>query len=464
VNSILKTVLILIFLTNCSLNSNSKFWSYEKIKEQKIEVGSFTEECKKKFFIKKCKKVKKENIKNEFKKEKVLNSEFNSNLKISLHSKPIKKSFVNNHDNNNGRINYEGNLEKVSRFKFSKIKNFFQYNPEIIFDGKNIIFFDNKGSIFKFDEKTKLIWKKNHYLKSEKRQTPVLRFAKSNKTLIVADNKAKNYAVDINTGTLLWSQINNSPFNSQIKTYEDKFFIIDYDNILRAYSIKNGEEIWNIKTETSIIRSQKKLSMVIIDGKIYFNNSLGDISAVDIKNGQLIWQRPTQSNYASQDSYNLKNSELIADNQNLYFSNNKNEFFSIELNTGSINWIQKINSSLKPTLIDNYIFTVSIEGFLIIIEKNSGNIIRSTDLFKKFNKKKNNFGKIKIRDSLYPVGFIVGKNNIYLSTDKGHLLLIDIKTGQTIKILKIDSAKISRPFVQNQNFYIIKDNSILKLN
>ena len=290
-----------------------------------------------------------------------------------------------------------------------------------------------------------------------------MRFAKSNKTLIVADNKAKNYAVDINTGSLLWSQINNSPFNSQIKTYEDKFFIIDYDNILRAYSIKDGEEIWNIKTETSIMRSQKKLSMVIIDNKIYFNNSLGDISAVDIKNGQLIWQRPTRSNYASQDSYNLKNSELIADNQNLYFSNNKNEFSSIELNTGSINWIQKINSSLKPTLIDNYIFTVSIEGFLIIIEKNSGNIIRSTDLFKKFDKKRL-WNEKKIRDSLYPVGFIVGKNNIYLSTDKGHLLLIDIKTGQTIKILKIDSEKISRPFVQNQNLYIIKDNSILKLN
>ena len=94
-NNILKTVLILFFLTNCSLNSNSKFWSHERIKEQKIEAGSYTEECKKKFFIKKCKKVKKLNIKNEFKKEKVLNSEFNSNLKISLHSKPIKKSFIN---------------------------------------------------------------------------------------------------------------------------------------------------------------------------------------------------------------------------------------------------------------------------------------------------------------------------------------------------------------------------------
>ena len=52
-------------------------------------------------------------------------------------------------------------------------------------------------------------------------------------------------------------------------------------------------------------------------------------------------------------------------------------------------------------------------------------------------------------DNLHP-----GKNNIYLTTDKGHLLLIDIASGQTIKILKIDKEKISRPFVENKNLYI----------
>ena len=37
-----------------------------------------------------------------------------------------------------------------------------------------------------------------------------------------------------------------------------------------------------------LIRSQKKLSMVIYQDKIYFNNSIGDITAVDINKGILI--------------------------------------------------------------------------------------------------------------------------------------------------------------------------------
>ena len=58
----------------------------------------------------------------------------------------------------------------------------------------------------------------------------------------------------------------------------------------------------------------------------------------------------------------------------------------------------------------------------------------------------------------------MGKSNIYLTTDNGKLLVVDIKTGKTISILKIDNEKISRPFVLNKNLYIIKENSIIKLN
>ena len=71
-------------------------------------------------------------------------------------------------DNNNGRTNYNGNLKKSSRFKFSRIDNFDFTEPEIIFSKNNIIFFDNKGSILKFDEKSKLVWKKNFIINLRK--------------------------------------------------------------------------------------------------------------------------------------------------------------------------------------------------------------------------------------------------------------------------------------------------------
>ncbi len=435
-NSIFKILLIFIFLTNCSFNKNSSFWTTEKIdKIEKIELP------------------KKEDI---IKTENKLISEFNANVKISLYAKAIDNSFSNNLDNNNGRINFNGNLKKISKYKFSAIKNFHQYDPEILFYKDDIIFFDNKGTIMRFDSDSNLVWKKNNYTKSEKKQNPILFFAISKKILIVADNIAKYYAIDVDTGNILWSKNNTAPFNSELKVYKDRFFIVDYQNILRAYSIKDSKEIWNVNTENSLVRTQKKLSMVIVEKKIYFNNSLGDISAVDVHSGELLWQNSTQSNLTFDESFFLKTSDIIADKQTLYFSNDKNQFYSLDIKTGNVNWKQKINSILRPTLIDNYLFTISLEGLLFIIDKNSGNIVRITNLLKQFKSKQRN--KIKF------TGFIVGNENIYISTNYGRLLIAEISTGQIKSIIKIDKNKISRPFILNQKLIVITDNSIIKLN
>ena len=438
-NKIYHILFIIIFFSSCSLNKNSKFWSTSKKINQESNLN--------------LEEIKKVEI---FNKEKSINKEFNENLKIDIGKNFYEDSLFINYSNNDGRINFDGNLQNISKYKFSKIKNFYQYEPVISFQKNNIIFFENKGSILKFDENSNLLWKKNYYSDSEKKLNPIIQLANNEKFLVAADNIAKYYMLDLETGELIWSQINFAPFNSEIKIYKDKFFVVDFSNTLRCFSLTNGEELWNVKTQNSLIRSQKKLSIVIVKDKIFFNNSIGDISAVDLNQGELLWQLPTQSSLIYESSFSLETSNIITDNKTLFFSNNKNQFFSIDINSGSFNWKTKINSSLKSSLVENTLFSISSEGYLFLIDKDKGNIIRITDIF-------NNF-KIKKRKSIRPTGFILGSNKIYLSTNNGRLLIIDIKTGKIISVLKIDSEKILRPIISNQNLFVIKDNAIIKLN
>ena len=433
-NKIISFIIFFIIITSCSFNQNSKFWSAsQNIPEEKDS-----------------------NFKEIFVTEESLEKELNSNLKIKLNNKVNNDLALRNYFNNDGRLDYDGELKKSSRYKFSKIKNFYQYEPTVSFNKKNLIFFDDKGSIIQFNEKSKLLWKKNYYSKSEKKLKPIMQFANNGKFLVVADNIAKYYMLDLDSGNLIWTKKNLAPFNSQIKIYDDKFFIIDYSNTLRCFSLKDGKELWNIKTENSLIRSQKKLSMVIVNGFIYFNNSIGDISAADINKGELLWQLPTQSSLIYESAFSLETSDIITDSKSLFFSNNKNQLFSIDLGSGSFNWENKVNSNLRPTLVGNYLFTVSIEGYLVVTEKISGNIIRVTDIFKKFKAKK--------RAKIKPTGFVMGLNNIYLSTNNGRILVIDVLTGKTKSTLKIDNEKISRPIILDKNLFVVKDKAIIKLN
>ena len=432
-SKIFQLLLIIIFFSGCSLNKNSKFWTSETIKE--IQEQKF------------------EKI---FDDPEALSQELNTNINLNLSKSFTKNKLSEKFTNNDGRVNFDGSLKKSSKYKFSKIENFYQFEPIITFNKNNVIFFDDKGTVLQFNNRSKLIWKKNYYTKSEKKSNPILQFANNDKFLIVADNLSKYYMLNLETGDLIWSKNNSAPFNSQIKIYKDRFFLIDFTNTLRCYSLKNGEELWNFQTESALIRSQKKLSMVIVEDVIYFNNSLGDISAAQIDDGELLWQLPTQSDVLYESAFSLETSDIITDKKDLFFSNNKNQFFSIDIKSGTFNWENNVNSNLRPTVVDNFIITVSLEGYLIVIDKITGNIIKVTDIFSGFKPKK--------RKEILPTGFIVGLKNIYLSTNIGRLLVIDIKSGKTISTLKIDKDNISRPFVSNQNLYLAKDNAIIKLN
>ena len=262
--------------------------------------------------------------------------------------------------------------------------------------------------------------------------------------------------MNIDTGKILWSKKNTTPFNSEIKFYNDYFFVIDTSNTLNCFSIKNGEKIWSYETEKSFVNSFKKLSLIIKDNIVVFNNSLGDITAVDINQGRLLWQISTQNSKIFEEIMSLKTSNLIENENIIYFSNNKNKFFSIDLNSGAVNWIQDINSDLKPVIFGNFLFTISNNGYFFVIDKKNGNILRITNVFNK--------SKLNKKMNVRPTGIISNYEELFMTTNNGRLILIDIKTGKINRILKIDSSKISRPFVKNKNMYLIRDNSIVKLN
>jgi len=290
----------------------------------------------------------------------------------------------------------------------------------------------------------------------KKKLRPKLDFIQDGENLLITDSIAKYYSVNINSGELNWSKNNIYPFNSDIKKHKNKIFVIDYKNTLRCYNISDGNECWNLKTEDSFTISNSKFSLIVINDKVIFSNSIGDITAVDIETGVIIWQLPTQSSSIINETYNFKISELVSDGNSIIFSNNKNEFHSIDVKTGTINWINEINSNITPIITGNLIFTVSNEGYLIVIEKNKGNIIRVTDLF-------NNY-KLKKRKNIKPVGFVIGNTNLYLTNTDGKMIVVDLSLGNIVNIEKISGDFVSKPFIVNENLFVIRNGSIVQYN
>ena len=238
--------------------------------------------------------------------------------------------------------------------------------------------------------------------------------------------------------------------------HNDKLFVVDYKNTLRCYKVDSGSECWNLKTEDTFTISNIKYSLIIINENVIFSNSIGDITAVNIETGLITWQLPTQSSSIINENYNFKISKLVSDGKTIFFSNNRKEFYSIDFETGTTNWISKINSSIRPILVGNLIFTISNEGYLYVIDKNKGNIVRITDLFLNYKAKK--------RKNIYPVGFVIGDKNLFLTTSDGKMIIASIEDGKIIKIEKVSGGLVSEPFLFNNNLYVVRNGSIIQYN
>ena len=121
-----------------------------------------------------------------------------------------------------------------------------------------------------------------------------------------------------------------------------------------------------------------------------------------------------------------------------------------------MNWKNEINSVIRPIVIGKFIVTISSTGYLYLVEKKSGNILRISDLYKNYKSKK--------RNKVVPTGLIVAMNKVYLTNDDGKLIIADLNTGKILNTIKITGGKISQPYVHNENLFLIRNGSIIKYN
>ena len=390
-----------------------------------------------------------------FEKSKPIEQELNPTLNIQISTITKGEPFLSSNSNNSGNLDFNSNFENAFSYKFSTIDQFKFNQPEILFTEDNsLVFFTGKGEIFKTSTDFEEYWKVNHYTKKEKKLKPILYFAQSGTDILVLDNLSKVYSIKLETGELNWTIESKVGFNSNVKIIKNSVVAVDFDNVIRAFSVKNGKELWNFDTDNPFIKSQKKLSLLTKGEVVFFINSIGDVTALNANDGSLVWQTPTQSTLIFQDAFTLENSDIIFANDTIYFSNNRNEFFAIDARSGVLKYKQTINSSLRPTVIEDYVFSISKEGFLFVIDDKTGNVLRITNIFKNIENKKN---------QIEPTGFILAQNKVYVSLNNGKLIKLNAVSGNEEGFYKIGKSRINRPNVFDDGMFILKSNAIIKV-
>lgn len=433
--------LIFILLVNCSFDNKTGIWSGSKKEKRRIsELEKEQKQTKVVDYI--------------YSSKSVYSKEISLTKKISI-SNPRKnlswRMSSLNQQNFLGNIYLSGidNIflkKKIGKNKFpiSKI-----ISSPLVFEN-NIIFSDNNGTIFNINQNGEINWKKNIYKKIYKKVYKNLVFAIYQNNIYVADNIGFIYSIGLNNGKLVWIKNHGIPIKSNIKIYKNKIFLINQDNRILCFNTENGSKIWDIRSVPSFIKLQNFLSSAISkQGDVIAINSSGDLFKVNANNGKIDWSLNTLESTLAHATDFFKSSEIVIIDDNIIFSS-KSSIFSYNLNTGYTNWKQEVSSIGAPIIDGKNIFILTDNGYFVIIDKDTGIIISSTNILKILKKKKQ---ETKI------TGFIMGSGKIYSVTSNGYLIVSSPVSGKVEYFKKIGDPVTSAPIINNGKLYILTKNS-----
>ena len=430
-----------VLVSSCSFDNQTGIWSGEEKEKRRIT------------------KLEKEqnqivDIINVYSSESIYSKEESLTESISI-SNPKKnlswKMHGLNHQNFLGNIYLSGidNIflkKKIGKNKFSKSKII---SSPLVFED-NIIFSDDKGTIFSVDHNGDVNWKKNIYEKIYKKINKSLVFSIYQNNIYIADNIGFIYSIDLDNGKLVWIKNYGIPIKSNIKVYKNKIFLINQDNRIFCINTINGSKIWDIRSVPSFIKLQNFLSTAISkQGDIITINSSGDLLNVNANDGKVVWALSTLESTLAHATDFFRSSEIVIDGENIFFSSQVS-FFSYNLNSGQINWKQEVSSIGTPIVDGKNIFILTKNGFFVIMDKITGKINSSTNILK-ILKKKNQSTRI--------IGFILGTGKIYSVTANGYLIVSSPISGKVEYFRKIGDPVISSPIINNGKLYILTKNS-----
>ncbi len=432
----------LIFLAGCSFDNKSGIWKNNNnitTKDKDIFSDFKTLSSSKKSFNKII----------------PLNENFNFNIKNNQSSfkwTDIFYSPSNNFDN----FNY-GNSNQLI-FKSKKISNK-KVSQYILFENNNIITSDDNGNLIIFSlDKNKDIEKFNFYKKKYKKFKIKLNIIVENNIIYVSDNLGFLYAFDYFKKKVIWAKNYKVPFRSNLKIYKNKIIAASQNNDLYFFNKKTGETISLIPTEETKVKNKFINNISISEDFSLYLNTYGSLYSIRNENSKINWFINLNQSLDLNPSNLFQGSQIVSSKNKIIISTNDFTYI-IDNKTGSILHKKNFSSMIKPLLINNYLFIVTKNNFLISLNLENGSIIYSYEI----NEQVSDFLKLKKKKVSFK-SMAMSNKSILIFLENAFVLQYNVN-GRLEDIKKLPTKIKSDPiFIDKSLIYLDKKNKISLLN
>lgn len=275
-------------------------------------------------------------------------------------------------------------------------------------------------------------------------------------TLFASSGLGVVAAIDPVTGVEKWKYEGRTPMHSAPVALNGRVFAITDDNELFAFNANTGEVLW---TYQSIVESARMLTSpapAVIDDVILAPFSSGELVALRVQNGGVLWQDALSSSTLLTPLASLNDiasGPAVADGY-VIASSQSGVMSAFDLRTGQRIWRQPAGTTGFPLIVGDFVYTVTTEGQVVCMSKLDGSVVWLQQLraFKNAKKRKKR---------IVWSGPILAGNRLFMASSNGKTVTIDPRTGDILNEAKVSGPVFVPPIIANETVYVVTDDAKL---
>lgn len=317
----------------------------------------------------------------------------------------------------------------------------------IVADGR-LFCMDSGGIVYAIDAKTgKRLWRRSVTIQGKDGQVGGA-LAYSNGMLIINTSFSESMAVSAATGKIVWRIKLPAPAKGDAITIRDgKAFMLCMNSSLNVVDIQTGKILWTHSGILSDVGYLGSASVAIDDDAVYAVYPSGEIFALLLENGSVLWDAMVSkfSLTNTSETYVHPRACPVVKGHHLYVVAANGQTLAFDTRTGEQVWSADCGSLQTPIVTGNSIFICNANSELICLNRLTGQKRWAKNLDKDTKLVSNWYGQL------------MCENHIVTLSPQGRLRLISPENGKIEKVLDIansDDAISLNPVVANGIMYI----------
>ena len=235
-----------------------------------------------------------------------------------------------------------------------------------------------------------------------------------------------------------------------------RLFAISDDNELFGLDADTGDIMWTYQAIVETVRMLTAPSPAVLDDVVVAPFSSGEIVALRVQNGGVLWQEAlsARGNLTPLATLNdIASGPVLADGY-VFATSQSGSFAAFDLRTGQRVWSQPAGSLGYPLVIGDFVYTVTTEGEVTCMSKVDGTVIWITQLrvFKKQKKRKKRISW---------AGPIIAGDRLIMMSSNGKGVEVSPFDGSIMREFKLSGSVYVSPIIANDTVYYITDSAKL---